>query len=148
MSVNDHGLEVLKKAGGEVVAGDKSEYYILVKRMEDSSDMPNVLGYPTPIEVTAAYGLQVTGTYYRNAVYVVSNGGAVTVVANPQIVVPANFPVGSLIELEGTSDTDYPIFSHGNGLILNGPCNLKSGSTLVLRYNGTSLVEVGRNDIA
>lgn len=50
---------------------------------------------------------------------IVSSGGAVTVTANPQV---ANSEVtGQIIVLKGTSNTDYNIYSNGNGfLIING----------------------------
>lgn len=34
MSVDDHGLEVLRKSGVQLVLGDKAEYYIRVKDQE------------------------------------------------------------------------------------------------------------------
>ena len=37
MSVQDHGLEVLKKSGEEVTPGNKSDYYIKVKDIFSSS---------------------------------------------------------------------------------------------------------------
>lgn len=37
MAVDDHGLEVLKKAGEEVTPGDKSDYYIKVKDINSAS---------------------------------------------------------------------------------------------------------------
>ena len=37
MAVDDHGLEVLKKSGEEVVPGSKADYYIKVGGLPDSS---------------------------------------------------------------------------------------------------------------
>ena len=46
MSVDDHGLEVLKKAGEEVTPGDKSDYYIKVGLVSGGSITVNVGGSP------------------------------------------------------------------------------------------------------
>lgn len=146
MSVDDHGLEVLRKSGAEVVTGDRSEYYILVKTLDDS-DMVNVSGsLASPNTIQAAFGIGFTGSYWHNDWYVVSNGGAISLSANPQI--QAGSRVGQRLDLIGTSDTDSVQLNHGTGLVLNGPCILKSGSVLMLRWDGTNWVERGRSDIA
>lgn len=81
----------------------------------------------------------------RQLWFVVSSGGAVTVTASPQIA--AGTIVGQELILMGTSDTDYPIFNDGNGLSLNGTCNLKSQESLPLIWTGSVWREYGSRTI-
>lgn len=49
MSVDDHGLEVLRKSGVQVNAGDKAEYYIRVKDQELIDAVKGESGFADPI---------------------------------------------------------------------------------------------------
>ena len=61
MAVDDHGIEVLKKAGEEVTAGDKSDYYIKTKgvgALVDGVDYDTVTAtYPTTSSEVYTYTL-------------------------------------------------------------------------------------------
>lgn len=72
-----------------------------------------------------------------------SDSGATTITANPQV--DPGTRIGQEIILEGTSDTNYPIFNNGTGLALNGTCNLIDRQTLHMFWDGALWVELGRN---
>lgn len=61
----------------------------------------------------------------RRAIYYLkSDGGAVAILGNQ---ISAGFQVGDELILIGVDQTDYPIFSDGGNLELNGLVNLKAG---------------------
>ncbi len=76
---------------------------------------------------------------------VATASGEVTVTNNPQI--SAGTTEGYRLVIVGTSDVNYPIFNHGNGLTLDGECMLKNGSILELVWMSSSWMEVSRNGI-
>lgn len=78
----------------------------------------------------------------RQLHFLISQGGAQAVTANPQI--PAGDFVGQEIMLKGTSDTDYVILNDGSGLALNGPINLKNKIGIYLLWDGEVWSENGR----
>ncbi len=104
---------------------------------------PSVAG-PTSVGTSGLTYTHSAGTVlqYRK---VTTASGEVTVTNNPQI--SAGTTEGYRLVLVGTSDTNYPIFSHGNGLVLNGECMLKNGSILELVWMSSSWMEVSRNGI-
>lgn len=116
-------------AGNELVAsfgGSSSRYVVYNTRA-------------LPASITAAGG-GVSTNVARQLRFVKSNGGAVTVTANPQIAAGSN--VGDEMLLIGTSNSDYLIFDTGTGLELNGPKQLKNGSKLHLIWDGSVWSEV------
>lgn len=82
---------------------------------------------------------------FRQFWFVKSNGGALVITSNPQILSGAF--VGQEIILMGVDSTDYPILNGGNGLLLNGNCALKNKTTLSLIWDGSVWVETARNDL-
>jgi hypothetical protein len=98
----------------------------------------------SPNAITASGGISVLGLS-REYQFVESNGGAVTVTANPQI--DAGDWVGQELILQGVSDTNTLSIADGNGLSLNGGCVLKASSRIYLVWDGTAWGEVSRNDI-
>ena len=95
----------------------------------------------SPNIITAGGGVLTTSDQ-RQYKFVVSSGGAVTVTSNPQI--QAGSTVGQELILEGTSDTDYPIFNDGSGLALNGALQLKNEKKAYLVWNGIKWSEISR----
>lgn len=95
----------------------------------------------SPNVISAAGGVSSTSDQ-RQYQFVISSGGAVTVTANPQV--SAGTVVGQELIIEGTSDTDYPVLSHGNGLNLNGSIDLKNRKKIFLLWNGVDWSEMAR----
>jgi hypothetical protein len=83
----------------------------------------------------------VTNSYYMQVIgYAVFLGTdvptAITISANPQIVAAGSN--GTLLTLEGTSDTASVTLQAGNGTDLTTSMVLKRGSSITLAYNSTS----------
>lgn len=97
----------------------------------------------SPVLVTAVGGLTAAGAQ-REIKFIAGNGGPVTVTATPQIA--AGTIIGQELTLRGTNDTNTVALGDGNGLLLNGACTLRNGSSLALLWDGTLWVEVARND--
>lgn len=85
-----------------------------------------------PIAISGAAGLVATSDS-RQYKYVTSTGGAQPVTANPQI--SAGYFDGQELYLKGVSDVNYPIFSDGNGLSLNGSLSLKLNAAVILVWD-------------
>jgi hypothetical protein len=79
----------------------------------------------------------------RQARFLASTGGAVTVVASPQVAAGTN--IGQDLLLTGTSDTDYLELNDGNGLKQNGAVLLKSGQTITYFWTGSVWKETSRS---
>ena len=66
MAVDDHGIEVLKKAGEEVVPGSKADYYIKVKTITGSvvnaAQTPTIYNVPVPTADTEVSQAILDGT--------------------------------------------------------------------------------------
>lgn len=100
------------------------------KDMADLSGVNGVSGTDiAPIVVDPAVGV-VLGSGLFQTIFIKSNGGIVTVTANPQVAVPSS--VGARLRLVGRSDTDAITLNDGNGLSLNGPRTLKADFVLDL----------------
>jgi len=85
----------------------------------------------------------ISSTSQQRQLYIVkTSSGAVNVTANPQIT--AGTVVGQELVIMGTSSSNYPIFSNGNGLSLNGTANITDNATLNLIWNGTVWSEQSR----
>lgn len=107
--------------------------------------LPTVTGSKaSPQAITAAGGVSVAGAI-NELQYVIGSPGAVIVAASPQIAAGPN--TGAQLTLIGTDDTKTVTLTNGHGLVLNGTCVLKNGSSLLLSYDGTNWNEVSRNDI-
>lgn len=78
----------------------------------------------SPVAITASGGIAFTGNSFLTIWYVKSNGGAVTVTANPQIA--AGSFDGQELKVVQMDATNTLQFSNGNGLALSG------GSALIL----------------
>lgn len=98
--------------------------------------------HAAPISLGAADSVEASSDP-RQVFFLKSDSGATPITADPQI--DPGVRIGQEILLEGTSDTDYPIFNNGTGIKLNGLCNLKDRQTLQLWWDGTLWVELGRN---
>jgi len=95
----------------------------------------------SPVIVNGLVGVPVLASQ-RQMIFVVSNGGAVSVTANPQVA-PGPL-IGAECILIGTSDTNYLSLSDGNGLALNGAVDLKNNKTITLVWTGSVWLENGR----
>lgn len=94
-----------------------------------------------PNVITAAGGIT-TSADQRQYKFVVSNGGPVTVTANPQI--QNGTVLGQELIIEGTSDTDYPILNDGTGLAMNGTAEIKNEKKVYFVWNGIKWSEISR----
>jgi hypothetical protein len=95
----------------------------------------------TPVTVTPASSMPI-GANQRQIRFLATASGAQNMTGTPQI-----FPgttMGQELILVGTSDTNYPIFSDGNGLSINGSMSLKKDSSLWLVWNGVNWSEISR----
>lgn len=94
----------------------------------------------SPITITAAGGLSPNSDalqiWYVKAT---TSAGRMTVTANPQLA--AGTTVGQHVEIVVVNSTDYPVFSDGTGLSLNGVWPSVSGpilnATIGLEWTGT-----------
>jgi len=106
---------------------------VIVNQGQGGVESFNVVGsFNSPVVVNEFSGL-VINNEHRQYKYVVSTGGVKTIIATPQIAA-GQFDGQELI-IKGTSDVDYPIFTDGNGLSLNGSCMVKRNQTLYLLWN-------------
>ena len=74
----------------------------------------------------------------RQFKYLSTVHGEVYITSSPQIQA-GNFD-GQELYLKGTSDTNFPVFSDGNGLSLNGPLLLRSGEAAILVWDKSASV--------
>lgn len=104
---------------------------------------PNVQGeVNTPLSIGATDEIP-PGSEARRLMFIVSDGGAIVSTANPQVA--AGVRMGQELWVQGTSDTDYITLINGNGLALNGNCDLVDRQTLRLFWDGIVWVEISRN---
>lgn len=90
-----------------------------------------------PSIITAVGGINSISAQ-RELHFVKSNGGAVSITANPKI--QAGTKIGQEKLLIGASDTDFVILTTGNGVKVNGSKKLKLGQTVLLVWDGTDWV--------
>lgn len=95
-----------------------------------------------PTAVVPANGVLFTGTSLDNLKYLVSDGGADIVSANPQI--QAGSFVGQKLRLVFKSAVDTLEFATGNGLLLSDVFISDLDRELHLNYNGTVWAEYFR----
>lgn len=93
----------------------------------------------TPTAITSATAYVPVGD--DEVLFVNTASGQVDVTANPRIATTNN-AVGDLLTIMGTSDTNYPCYATGNGLILNGQFCAYQYSSIQLMYDGTNWVEL------
>lgn len=98
----------------------------------------------TPTDVSAGTTIAVAGLQ-RSMLYIQGNGGHVTMTANPVFTTAGINEFAELI-VRGRSDTQTVTINNGNGVSLNGPITLGADDTLVLMFDGTNFVEIGRNN--
>jgi hypothetical protein len=119
-----------------------------------NSDTTTAVSEPTVYTISAGTGVDVLGHSFdfskdgghqHKTMYVISDGGAVDVTADPQIVAGTD---GHRLTLIGTSNTDTIRLDNGDGLSLRGasPFVLKDGDVITLVYNEdtTAWQEVSR----
>lgn len=100
-----------------------------------------------PTSITAAGGIPFTPSA-ATVIFVVGNGGAVVVTANPQVAVGTS--VGQTMTIVGTDNTDTVELQTGTGLQLSGAVvlgNTTSGgnnSSISLLWDGTNWLETSR----
>ena len=92
-----------------------------------------------PTAVVGATGVVFSGTSLDNLKYIVSNGGAVVVSANPQIA--AGTVIGQKLRLVFKSATDTLQFADGTGLSLSAAFISALDRELHLNWNGATWVE-------
>ena len=113
----------------------------------ENSDTTTAVNTATVYTIAAATGVDSLGqstdlesrdgTHYHNYMRIVSDGGAVDITANPQIVTGTD---GYRLTLVGTSNTDTVQIDHGTGVSLSGEVSivLTEGDKLTLVYNDSS----------
>lgn len=90
------------------------------------------VGSPITNDGTSTLVLGVTLTA-DNVAFVASTGGAVTMIADPQL--PSTTVDGATLTIFGTSNTNTLTFVNGSGLSLNGSCVMNANQALTLRYD-------------
>jgi hypothetical protein len=109
-----------------------------------SSSGGNYIPYGTPIAplvINETLGITANANQ-RQIIFTKSNGGEKTVSKNPQI--SNGTIIGQELMLVGTSDLDYLILNHGNGLSINGAIELKNDCYILLIWNGSLWCETSR----
>lgn len=96
-----------------------------------------------PTDITAVGGVTALSGY-NQLIYIQGAAGPVAISANPQVSPGAND--GELLELRGRSNTNTVKVANGNGLSLNGTCNLGQDWSLTLRWDTANWVEVSRRE--
>jgi hypothetical protein len=92
-------------------------------------------------------GTGITGITTNTVVFVQGSGGHVTVSASPQIDgCSGGTTVGRRVTVIGRNDSQVVILSNGLGLELNGPWTGGASDVLSLLCDGTSWIEVSRNN--
>lgn len=99
----------------------------------------------SPTLITAVGGISGPSDAQHAILHVAGNGGAIDITANPQI--SAGVFTGQKITIVGHHDTNTVKLEHGTGLVMNGSCFLANGSVIMFLWDGTSWVEMARNDI-
>lgn len=103
----------------------------------ENVDQPKVTGTrAAPSTIVLATGIAFTGKQNKNVWFVKGPASGGTISANPQVAV-GSF-VGQELELIGRSDADFLILEDGNGLSLNGTCQLDADSSITLSWDGTN----------
>jgi hypothetical protein len=106
-------------------------------------NVPSITGTRSaPIAVTTG-GVPFSGVAWMNTWYIQGSGGAVDIVANPQID-PAT-SVGQKLSLVGCSDVNTVTFEDGTGLLLNGMWIAENNRVLNLEWDGTNWFETSRS---
>jgi hypothetical protein len=95
-----------------------------------------------PNSILAAVAIETSLTAKEVHQYIQGSGGAVTMSANPQIVVGTS--VGQKMLLIGRSDTNTVTIANGNGVSLNGDITLGQDDTLYIYWDGTNWSEISR----
>jgi hypothetical protein len=96
-----------------------------------------------PVSIIPSVGVESTSDQ-RAIIFTESNGGVVSVSANPQVS-PAT-KVGQELRLVGTSDVNAIALSNGNGLLINGSVTLGNGVSIDLYWNGSVWAESDRSN--
>jgi len=104
-----------------------------------SHSIASELTYSGDLELSNLPSSVVFGSSYY--MKVVGSGGAIDIVADPQI---ANGRENDIIVLEGTSDTNTVTLDDGTGLSLTGSIVLGLNDRITLRFNGSTWVEINR----
>ena len=141
--VRQRGLLV---APGEVdddrrIAKPKPRY----RSPRENAGSTDAVNSGTVFSITAANGINSLGqthefshdgAHYHYFMRVVGSGGAVDIVADPQISAATD---GYRLTIEGTSDTNTVLLEHGAGLSLTNqtPITLKNGDRITLVYDGS-----------
>ena len=98
----------------------------------------------SPEQITAGGGITVTSNAGDEAIFVEGSGGSVNITANPQIS-NGQF-LGQIIHLIGKSDTNTLVLEDGDGLSLNGTCELFNNSIIELFWSGSTWLEISRKE--
>lgn len=100
-----------------------------------------------PVDIAGASGIDELTSTADHLVYLESDGGAVTVSANPGIA--AGQRDGQKLRLAGTSDSNSLQLNHGNGLIMNGSYVFKQYSFMEFSWDeqASLWIETYRNGL-
>ena len=95
----------------------------------------------SPDAITAAGGITAAAVLDQ-IIFVEGDGGAIDITASPQI--SAGTKVGQRMLVIGTSDSNTVQLDDGDGLDINGACELTSNQSIDLMWDGTTWFEVSR----
>lgn len=155
-SISENTTSYFRKTNGAVTVSDGlitigfcrgDKFFANFPQHISASISGDPLGYTpsgsmvSPVIVNPLAGIPVLSSQ-RQIIFVKSNGGAQTIIFNPQLAVGTI--IGAECMLVGTSDVDYISLFDGNGLALNGGVDLRSNKTITLVWTGTVWLENGR----
>jgi hypothetical protein len=85
---------------------------------------------PTLVDAGTAINPTVEALIDEYLQFIAGNGASQDMSANPQVTAPGR--AGIRLTLVGTSDANYVLLENGNGLALNGPCELGDKDSITL----------------
>ena len=100
MSVNDHGLEAIRKSAGQVTPGSNAEYYLLTKIIDAVTGSFTPSGLTKEIKVTtlqvgdSAVKLPATPLTDRNTLSIFNKSSTVTIYIDDENTVTADSTIG------------------------------------------------------
>ena len=98
----------------------------------------------SPEQITAGGGITRSATGGDEMIFIEGSGGPVNITVNPQI--NAGAFAGQYLILIGKSDTNTVTLDDGDGLSLNGTCELFNNSIIELIWSGSTWLEKSRRD--
>lgn len=136
---NVHGIGI-----GSDVVGTETGQTLQNKTITNTNNTLRVVTgtRAAPIAITAVGGITPAPSVWDQTYYVEGSGGPVDITAVPQIV--AGTKVGQRLFIIGRSDTNTLQLDDGDGLDLNGICELGLNQSILLEWDGVNWYEVNR----